>query len=264
MRQHRPSSLMSADDPNYWEGVYSSKERYTGEKVTTEENNGESEFLKEILEAVPEKRVLDLGCGLGDVALKMGTRANEVIGVDVSQVALSHAQKKLEQAQVSNVRFQPADANKLPFPTETFDVVVSRRGPATDSIRTLREACRVLKKGGLLMELTIGEKDKHNIAQIFKRGQMFHVKQKVTVSKTKMLRRAGFKVVSARDYLATEIFHSLDDLLNRLKSAPIIPGFDVRKDRRYLERVEKELKTPRGIETQIHRVILVARKKVRR
>ena len=205
-----------------------------------------------------DANVLDLGCGLGDVALKMGAKADEVIGVDVSQVALAHAQKK--QGQVSNVRFQHADANKLPFPTETFDLVVSRRGPATDSMKTLREACRVLRKGGLLMELTIGEEDKHNIAQIFKRGQMYNVKQKVTVSKTRMLQRAGFKVVSARDYLATEIFHSLDDLLNRLKSAPIIPKFDARKDKAYLERVEKELKTPRGIETEIHRVILIAQK----
>src|SRR3989442_14440936 len=119
---------MSADDPNYWEGIYTSKERYTGEKVTREGNNGESVFLKELLEVVPGKRVLDLGCGLGDVALKMEAKAEEGIGVDDSQVARAPSQKK--QGQVWNVRFLHAHAKKLPFPTERSNLVLSTSDPA--------------------------------------------------------------------------------------------------------------------------------------
>ncbi len=52
----------------------------------------------------------------------------------------------------------------------------------------------------------------------------------------------------------------MGDLLVRLKSAPIIPNFNIHRDARYLKRAGKELKTHRGIETEIHRVVLVARK----
>ncbi len=168
-------------------------------KVTKEGNNGEDEFVKRVLNAASGKRVLDVGCGLGDIAIRMAATADEVVGVDVSQVALNRARKRLADSRLANVRFELADANDIPFPSEAFDVVVSRRGPVTESMRTLREAYRVLKTGGIMMEITIGEKDKHNLAQIFERGQMYHVKEKVTVSKAKMLRKAGFEVVETKD-----------------------------------------------------------------
>ncbi len=252
---------MSTDDTEYWEKVYSSKEEYLEERVYVEGNHGEAEFDRKVLETVPGKRVLDVGCGRAKFTARIGENAREVIGIDVSKTALSKAHEKLASRQQSNVRLQIGDASNIPFPDESFDVLISRRGPVTESMKTLREAYRVLAKGGLLMEITIGEKDKHNLGQIFGRGQMYNVKEKVAVSKTKMLRSAGFEVVEARDYLATEIFESLDDLVIRLKSAPIIPAFDVQRDRIYLERVERELKSSRGIETEEHRVVLIGRKK---
>jgi hypothetical protein len=63
--------------------------------------------------------------------------------------------------------------------------------------------------------------------------------------------------VVTRDYLATEVFKEMPDLLARLQSAPIIPHFDPRKDRQYLGRVKNECMTDRGIETPVHRVVLI-------
>lgn len=96
--------------------------------------------------------------------------------------------------------------------------MVSRRGPVTDSVASLSEAYRVLRIGGRFLEITIGEKDKANIVKIFGRGQMFEVKERIAVSKSKMLKDVGFKVVEIRDYLATEIFQSMEDLIIRLSS----------------------------------------------
>jgi len=108
------------------------------------------------------------------------------------------------------------------------------------------------------MEITIGEKDKLNLKQIFDRGQLYGVKEKVATSKRRMLKKAGFKIIDVKDYFAKEIFQSIKDLMIRLKSTPIIPDFDVKKDRPYLEQIEKSCKTEKGIETQIHRVTLIA------
>ena len=107
------------------------------------------------------------------------------------------------------------------------------------------------------MEITIGERDKQNIALIFGRGQMLGVRGQVSSIKRRMLEKIGFRKIVVRDYLGTEVFRGMEDLLVRLRSAPIIPSFEVKKDRKYLQRVQKECMTERGIETPVHRVVLI-------
>ena len=110
------------------------------------------------------------------------------------------------------------------------------------------------------MEITIGERDKQNLAEIFGRGQMLRYKGHVWAVKRRWLETAGFRVSTARDYVGTEIFHSLNDLIIRLKTAPIIPEFDIDRDRRFLAAVRAGCMTERGIETPVHRVVLTAKK----
>ena len=110
------------------------------------------------------------------------------------------------------------------------------------------------------MEITIGERDKQNVAEIFGSGQMSHFKGHVSTVKKRWLEEVGFKAAMARDYMGTEIFHSLDDLTIRLKTAPIIPMFDAQKHKRLLEMVRAKCMTERGIETAVHRFVLLAKK----
>lgn len=248
------------EDRRYWNTVYASEERYLDEIVVTEGNDGEDEFDKKTLDAVVDRVVLDVGCGIAGFTIEMAGRAREVVGVDFSQEAISRALENVAKSKRTNVRVHLARANSLPFPEESFDVVVSRRGPVTDAMETLSEAHRVLKKGGHLMEITIGERDKQNLTQIFRRGQMYDVNEKVSLSKEKMLKEAGFRIIEVKDYVAAEIFETIQDLIVRLKSAPIIPDFDVEKDMKQLERVGKELGTDKGITTEVHRVTMIAEK----
>ena len=114
----------------------------------------------------------------------------------------------------------------------------------------------MLRKNGVFTEITIGERDKQNLARIFGRGQMLHVKGQISTTKKQMMKNAGFTRVVTRDYLATEVFREMPDLMVRLQSAPIIPYFDPRRDRSFLARLRKECMTDRGIETPVHRVVL--------
>jgi ubiquinone/menaquinone biosynthesis C-methylase UbiE len=204
--------------------------------------------------------VLDIGCGLGEFTLRVGSRAKRVTGTDWSKVALELAKRNLTRAHLKNVTFRYGDARKLPFPNESFDLAYSRRGPASDSKRTLTEVLRILRSGGSFMEIAIGERDKQNLAQIFGRGQMLGFKGQVSTVKKRWLEEVGFQNVVARDYIGTEVFRSLEDLVVRLKSAPIIPSFEVQKDARFLEAVRAQCMTERGIETPIHRVVLIGSK----
>jgi hypothetical protein len=86
---------------------------------------------------------------------------------------------------------------------------------------------------------------------------MLHVKGQFSDIKKKLLEKVGFKNIVTRDYVGTEVFHGMSDLVVRLRSAPIIPPFDRRKDRKNLRKVQKECMLARGIETPVHRVVLV-------
>lgn len=247
-------------DQEYWNNLRRSRHYYRHENVVTDGNDGEDEFDSKILDAIVGKLVLDVGCGIGEFTIRMARQASEVVGVDFSEEAIRRAETNLGRMGIKNCKVKQANANELLFLDATFDVVVSRRGPVTDNMQSLSEANRVLKNDSTLMEITIGEKDKANIAKIFGRGQMFGVTERVAVSKRKMLESAGFRVVEVKDYLATEIFQTIDDLVIRLNSAPIIPNFEVNRDRTHLQLVEKMCKTRRGIETEVHRVTIVATK----
>jgi SAM-dependent methyltransferase len=93
----------------------------------------------------PSARVLDIGCGAGQTLLAAyGDRPT--FGVDVDHDAL-----RLGTAMAGSVRFVRAAAEALPWRDGQFDLVVARVSlPYTDLRRSLAEARRVLRDGGML------------------------------------------------------------------------------------------------------------------
>jgi SAM-dependent methyltransferase len=251
--------LREEDTKEYWDKKWAFGEGRR-EHVILDGSDGEAEFDLELHRKTVGKTVLDEGFGNGRFTIRVAKNAKLVKGIDISTTALGQAKKRLARSNLANVELRLADARHLPFPDSSLDIIFSRRGPGSDSVYTLSEAYRVLRKQGSFMEITIGERDKENLARIFGRGQMLSVKGQVSDIKKRMLARAGFCRIVTRDYLGTEVFKGMNDLLGRLQSAPIIPSFDLQKDRKYLERVRKECMTDRGIETPAHRVVLIARK----
>ena len=108
----------------------------------------------------PGARVLDLCCGTGDMALALERRAGkgriEVVGVDFSHAMLRRARDK---SQGKRLRWAEADALRLPFPDQSFDLVTSAFGfrNLADYDAGLREIRRVLKTGGECGILDFGE-----------------------------------------------------------------------------------------------------------
>lgn len=73
---------------------------------------------------VQGKRVLDLGCGDGRLALGAAPHAKEVVGVDPDADLIDGATERARAAGLGNVRFQVAAGQSLPFPDGSFDVVI--------------------------------------------------------------------------------------------------------------------------------------------
>jgi ubiquinone/menaquinone biosynthesis C-methylase UbiE len=76
------------------------------------------------LALVRRKRVIDVGCGDGRMALGCAPYASEVVGVDPDPEAIRLARKKARELGATNVRFEIGVAQELPFPDEHFDVLM--------------------------------------------------------------------------------------------------------------------------------------------
>ena len=120
--------------------------------------------LLDRLELKGDERLLDIGCGRGAVLLMAAQRLprGRAVGVDVwsttdqsgnaEQVTRQNA--ALEGV-AERVELHTADMRQLPFDDGSFDVVVSSLAihnvsGAGERAKALREAARVLKKGGKL------------------------------------------------------------------------------------------------------------------
>src|SRR6266540_4394034 len=79
-------------------------------------------------ELEPEERVLDLGCGAGTdtlVAAQMVGAEGRVTGIDMTPEMLAKARAAAAEMGLPNVEFVDGEAEQLPFPDESFDVIIS-------------------------------------------------------------------------------------------------------------------------------------------
>jgi ubiquinone/menaquinone biosynthesis C-methylase UbiE len=96
----------------------------------------------------PPKRALDLGTGTGGAAFAIARRfpEAEVVGADISDRMIEQARRNVTDDLRNRVRFEVADASKLPYEDGAFDLVgLSNMIPFFD------ELDRVLAPGGLLI-----------------------------------------------------------------------------------------------------------------
>ena len=104
------------------------------------------------VETEPE-RILDLGTGTGEVALFLAReypRAS-VRGVDVSEEMIQIARDKVGLDPEGRIAFRVADAARLPYEEDSFDLVAQVNVPPF-----FREIARILRPGGHVVFVASG------------------------------------------------------------------------------------------------------------
>jgi SAM-dependent methyltransferase len=99
----------------------------------------------------PQANVLDVACGTGNTAIPAARIGASVVGVDISTNLLAQARKNAASEQLE-IRFEEGDAEDLPFPDQSFDVVLSMFGAmfAPRPQKVAIELMRVCKPGGVI------------------------------------------------------------------------------------------------------------------
>ncbi len=97
------------------------------------------------------RRVLEIGVGMGADYLEWLKAGASATGVDLSAVSLGKARRRCELAGY-DPDLRIADAERLPFPADSFDVVYSYgvMHHSANPEQCMQEAWRVLKPGGQL------------------------------------------------------------------------------------------------------------------
>lgn len=120
--------------------------------------------------------VLEVACGTG-ANLSYYPQACSITAIDVSPAMVAIADQRAEEWEM-NVEFQIMDAERLAFPAESFDTVVSSLTVCTfpDPIAALEEMQRVCREDGRIFLLEHGHSDNWFVGRFQDVREEAHVK----------------------------------------------------------------------------------------
>lgn len=152
--------------PDWWSQIFTALYLKTDGDMVEDASitKAEIDHFIQILGVNNDNRILDLCCGQGRHALEMARRGfKHIEGLDRSYYLI---QKAKEQAKKDNlsIKFKEGDARRLPYPNDTFDVVMVLGNSfgyfqtIEDDLRVLKEIFRVLKPHGkLIVDIVDGD-----------------------------------------------------------------------------------------------------------
>lgn len=128
--------------------------------------------------------VLDLAGGTGDLTAKFSRLVGEkgkVVLADINGAMLKVGRDKLrDMGIVGNVDYVQANAEALPFPDNSFDLITIAFGlrNVTDKDKALRSMYRILKPGGRLLVLEFSKPEQEILTKVYD-FYSFHVLPKM-------------------------------------------------------------------------------------
>jgi ubiquinone/menaquinone biosynthesis C-methylase UbiE len=127
-----------------------------------------------MLPSMDEKSILELGAGNGALWKDLLPRCRKcrIHLTDIAEDVLDSARETLTpvESMTESLTFEPVDFNNLPFPDQSFDVVIANHNLfyAQDVSSVLKSIHRILTPGGVLICSTIGQDHLHELVDIIR------------------------------------------------------------------------------------------------
>lgn len=152
--------------PDWWNRIFNSLYLKTDADVVDDVNitRKEVDLIISALNLKQDDKILDLCCGQGRHSLEFSRRGFKAIeGLDRSHFLIQKAKSQAKKEGLA-VKFREGDARKLPYPPDTFEVVMILGNSfgyfeaIQDDLRVLKEVFRVLQPWGrILIDVADGE-----------------------------------------------------------------------------------------------------------
>lgn len=214
--------------------------------------------------AKPDSRVLDLGCGAGFTLCRLAPRVAAIWGFDEDADLLAAARERVTSQGLTNATLvlgnvaEPDDVEQLP--DNTFDVVLSRRGPDVNAA-----AKKKLKPEAYIIQ----ELYQNPLGLLELLGRQSFLPQ--IGSNPHWLVESyswlGFLPVSVKEYHYESFFRDAEHLIahlsqkNALFSWPMPPmPYEEERDRQALELYVRYNTTPKGVRLINHRKVYLFRR----
>jgi len=198
--------------------------------------------------------VLDIGTGGGEKFLKLAGYIAKGIGIDQSIEMVKMAQEHAERARISNITFGQMQAEELAYPNEAFDVIVTRHAPVFHS-----EVVRVLKPNGYFLTQRVGAKHRQNLKDVFG----YHPQPKYANDNGTLIEQfesLGCRIVASGEYNIRYWMKDIFSFIFWLKGRDFPKGFSIERHWKQVSEAVEKYMTPRGIETNAHRELLIVSK----
>ncbi len=140
-----------ADAAQFWEENAEAWTRHARAGYDVYRDALNTPWFLNILPPVQGLAGLDIGCGEGSNTRELARRGARMTGIDVAPTFIRHA-REAEEAEPRGICYEAGDGLALPFPDETFDFAAAFMSlmDMADPAQALREAWRVLRRGGFL------------------------------------------------------------------------------------------------------------------
>jgi SAM-dependent methyltransferase len=203
-------------------------------------------------------RVLDIGTGGGEEFLSLAPYFGFGTGIDSDPAMIQVAKENTPPSLIERVSFKVMQAEALGFPDNFFDVVLNRHTPVFPG-----EIIRVLRPDGVLITQQVGSNNTKNICSVFRCGPGGEYKQDPTQDIQRLVDafvKAGCEIIDRESYDVRCWFCDVESFVFWLKAVPIPEDFDIERHWQEVDRIITEYSTPKGIETNEHRELLIVRK----
>lgn len=172
----------------------------------THQSGDDLERIVALAECREDVEALDIATGAGHTARAIAPHVAHVVLSDLTPQMLDTARAELELAGIHNVSFRMADAEDLPFGSDTFHLATCRIAPHhfADAQQFVDEVYRVLRPGGLFLLLDSTAPEDPDLDQFLNelelRRDPTHVRSYTVTEWDQMLRNAGFTVELTEDF----------------------------------------------------------------
>jgi SAM-dependent methyltransferase len=247
-------------------GSYASFPHESDPILVKEYGDGPAAEVDKLLDihATPDSQILDLGCGAGFTLCRLAPKVKAIWGFDEDAELLEAAQKRAAQENISTATFihgnvaVAEDVAKLP--DDTFDLVLSRRGPNVN-----RDVMPKLKPEAVVVQELW--QDPLALQEIFGRKTFL---RDIWNNPHRLINEYSWlnlSPVSIKEYFIESFFRDADHLITYLArpltffSWPMPPTpYDEERDRDALELYIRYNTTPDGIRVINHRKVYLFRR----